>query len=380
MKKVVTGIMRFKQKEFEERRELFAELANGQSPEVLFITCADSRIDPNLVTQTEPGELFICRNAGNIVPPHTKVAGGVTASIEFAVAVLGVRDIVVCGHTDCGAMKGAINPSALQDLPHVCDWLEHSRGAVETVKAQRGVAGLAELNAVTEQNVLLQLAHLRTHPAVAARLSTGDITLHGWVYDIETGNVTCYDEDQDAFVPVEERYATPLAAGERKAERRFYAGKCGPGFACGANNRLPCAWGGVKVMLASSKWPADRHTPQMKRAIEQGIAFLFSTDPAEADYPSGYSDKPSRNWWKFGFPVFYVTDLLQNVEALVGLGYGGDPRLANALALIREKQDDEGRWALEYHYTGKTWVDFGERKQPNKWVTLRALRVLKAVA
>lgn len=212
MEKVVSGILKFRESAFETRRKLFAELANGQSPEVLFITCADSRIDPNLVTQTEPGDLFICRNAGNIVPPHVRQAGGVTASIEYAVAVLGVRDIVVCGHTDCGAMKGALNPEALTDLPHVHDWLYHTRAAVEIVKASHGTATLAELDALTEQNVLLQLQHLRTHPTVAARIAGGDIELHGWVYDIETGAVRAFDETQDKFVPIEERYASLLAA------------------------------------------------------------------------------------------------------------------------------------------------------------------------
>jgi len=165
----------------------------------------------------------------------------------------------------------------------------------------------------------------------------------------------------------------------RQAKVRYYAGKCGPIFACGSNNKLPCAWGAAKVMLAFSKWPVDRRTPVIVDAIKQGVDFLFSVDPAEADYPSGWSDKPSGNWWKFGFPVFYVTDLLQIVEALVDLGYGYDPRLANALAIIREKQDGQGRWPLEYDYAGKTWVNFGAKKQPNKWVTLRALRVLKMV-
>jgi hypothetical protein len=165
---------------------------------------------------------------------------------------------------------------------------------------------------------------------------------------------------------------------ERQATVRYYAGKCGPNFMCGANNKLPCAWGGVKVMSALGKLPKDRYSPVIKRAIDQGVDFFFSVDPAEATYPSGWSSKPSQNWWKFGFPVFYVTDLLQIVEALVGLGYGNDPRLTNVLTIIREKQDENGRWALEYEYTGKTWVDFGEKKQPNKWVTLRALRVLKA--
>lgn len=165
---------------------------------------------------------------------------------------------------------------------------------------------------------------------------------------------------------------------ERDAPVRYYAGKCGPNFACGANNKLPCAWGAIKVMLALGQWPVEHKTPVMHRAIEQGVALLLGTDPALAEYPNGYDDKPSSNWWKFGFPVFYVTDLLQNAEALVALGYGRDPRLAHALDVIREKQDAGGRWPLEYDYAGKTWCDFGLKKQPNPWVTLRALGVLKA--
>lgn len=167
---------------------------------------------------------------------------------------------------------------------------------------------------------------------------------------------------------------------DRQAAVRYYAGKSGPTFACGSNNKLPCAWGGVKVMLAFGKWPAGRRTALIKRAVKQGIDFFLGTDPAEAAYPTGWSNKPSGNWWKFGFPVFYVTDLLQNVEALVALGHGRDPRLRKALGLIREKQDARGRWSLEYDYTRKTWVDWGPKRKPNKWVTLRALRVLKAAA
>ncbi len=166
---------------------------------------------------------------------------------------------------------------------------------------------------------------------------------------------------------------------DKTAAVRYYAYKCGPQFACGANNKLPCAWGAVKVMLAFSKLPKGKRTPLINKAISTGIDFLFSKDPAKADYPCKNNAKPNRSWWKFGFPVFYVTDLLQNVEALVGLGYGDDPRLANALKIIRDKQDAQGRWPLEYDYTGKTWVDFGVKNQPNKWVTLRAMRVLKSV-
>ncbi|CAG0928318.1 hypothetical protein TFLX_00840 [Thermoflexales bacterium] len=167
-------------------------------------------------------------------------------------------------------------------------------------------------------------------------------------------------------------------ATDRNATLHYYASKSGPGFACGYNNHQSCAWGAIKVLLAFSKVPVRQRTPLMKRAIKQSVEFLFSVDPAMATYPGGTSSKPSPNWWKLGFPVFYVTDLLQNVESLTALGYGRDKRLANALALIRDKQDDQGRWSLEYEY--RTWVSFGPKRQPNKWVTLRALRVLKAVA
>jgi hypothetical protein len=169
-------------------------------------------------------------------------------------------------------------------------------------------------------------------------------------------------------------------ASDHQASLRYYAGKCGPRFACGANNQKACAWGTAKVMLAFSVWPQSRRTLLIQDAIQQGVDFLLGVDPAEARYPTGYSDRPSGNWWKFGFPVFYVTDILQIVEALVGLGYGSDARLANALQLVRDKQDPQGRWALEYDYSGKTWVNFGAKKKANKWVTLRSLRVFKARA
>lgn len=206
MEKLISGIVQFQSSSYEQRKKLFAELANGQSPEVLFITCSDSRIDPNLVTQTEPGDLFIIRNAGNIVPPHARTAGGVTASIEFAVAALGVEHIVVCGHSDCGAMKGALNPAALKDLPHVHDWLDHARGAVEAVRAKHGTSGSETLDRVTQENVKLQLQHLRTHPAVLAKMATGKVELHGWIYNIKHGTIDAYDEISDTFVPVNERY------------------------------------------------------------------------------------------------------------------------------------------------------------------------------
>jgi hypothetical protein len=167
---------------------------------------------------------------------------------------------------------------------------------------------------------------------------------------------------------------------EKDAPVRYFAYKCGPTFACGANNKLPCAWGGCKVMMAFGKLPVKQRTPLIKKAIKQSVDFFLGVDPSTADYPNGNTDKPSGNWWKFGFPVFYVSDILQIAEALSALGYGKDKRLANTTNFIREKQDENGRWPLEYDYSGKIWVDFGAKKKPNKWVTLRALKVLKAVA
>lgn len=156
------------------------------------------------------------------------------------------------------------------------------------------------------------------------------------------------------------------------------SGNSEPGFVCGANNYLPCAWGGVKAVLALSKVPAERRTPVIERAIEIGVAFLLSRDPAAADYPMGYSAKPNGSWFKFGYPIGYVTDVLQNLEVLAALGYGADPRLTNGIELLLSKQDKQGRWPMEYTYNGKTWIDVEEKGKPSKWVTLRALRVLKA--
>lgn len=165
---------------------------------------------------------------------------------------------------------------------------------------------------------------------------------------------------------------------EKNAPLRYYSGKIGPDFRCGANNKLSCAWGGVKVMLAFSKLPIDIRTPLIERAIQRGVKFFLSIEPSTAAYPCGYTEKPSGNWWKFGFPVFYVTDLLQLAEALVSLGFGNDLRMEKTIQLIEDKVDEQGRWALEYDYAGKTWCDFGKKKEPNPWVTLRVLKVLKA--
>lgn len=165
---------------------------------------------------------------------------------------------------------------------------------------------------------------------------------------------------------------------EKKAPLRYLrSANSGPGFLCSANDQKPCAWGAVKTMLALAKIPPEERTPVIQTAIETGVDFLFSRDPAAADYPMGYSSKPNRSWFRFGFPLGYVSDVLQVLEVLGALGYGHDPRLKNALDLLLSKMDEHGRWSMEYTYNGKTWVDIETKKKPSKWVTLRALRVLK---
>ncbi len=213
MDKIAAGVVKFQKEAFEERRGLFEKLAEGQSPEALFITCSDSRIDPNLLTQTSPGELFIVRNAGNIVPPHTNHTGAMTASIEFAVGALKVPHIVVCGHSECGAMKGAMNPEGLDDFPHVKEWLGYALAAALVTK-KRGAAldDKGRLDMLIRENVLLQIAHLRTHPYVALQLASDETEIHGWVYDIRSGEVLAYDDKANDFIPVAEHYAAPVGA------------------------------------------------------------------------------------------------------------------------------------------------------------------------
>jgi hypothetical protein len=248
---------------------------------------------------------------------------------------------------------------------------------------------LAQLGASVSEDKRLELAcsYLLDHMAEGGQFTTTTSGAPSGTIDCLQGNLLwalmelgCDDPRMDKAYEWMARTVTGegiAAVQDKNAPVRYYAYKCGPGFACGVNNQLPCAWGGVKVMLAFSKLPVQKRTPLIKRAIKQGLDFFFSIDPVTANYPTRDGSKPNRAWWKFGFPVFYITDLLQLAEALVELGYGEDKRLANTVQAIREKQNERGQWLLEYDYAGKTWLDFGTKKQPNEWVTLRALKVLK---
>lgn len=190
MKKLLNGLRRFREDGFPRSRELFEELASGQSPDTLLVSCADSRICPSLFTGAAPGELFQLRNAGNIVPPFQESPDGCAATVEYAVNGLKVRNIVVCGHSHCGAITGCLHPENLDGLPAVSAWLEHAVPPDRIASACGELTNPAEcLEASIKENVLVQLEHLRTHPAVAAALAREELELHAWFYEFETGLV-----------------------------------------------------------------------------------------------------------------------------------------------------------------------------------------------
>jgi carbonic anhydrase len=204
MQKLIAGIHHFQANVFASEQEFFEQMALGQTPETLFITCSDSRINPNLLTNTGPGELFILRNAGNIIPPwHPTAIGGEAATIEYAVTALGVREIIVCGHSHCGAMQGLLDLDSLEPMPAVKSWLGHAEATRRIMRENYGhLEGDALLTGTVQENVLSQLENLRTHPAVATRVARGELRLHGWVYKIESGEVYRYDLATEQFLSI----------------------------------------------------------------------------------------------------------------------------------------------------------------------------------
>lgn len=203
MQKLIEGIHKFHHEIFSSQVDLFRKLEKGQKPQVLFITCSDSRINPNLITQTDPGDLFIIRNAGNIVPTYGPYVYGETATIEFAIEGLGIKDIIVCGHSHCGAMQALLNPKLVEKMPSMQAWLRNCDSTKRIVQEHyHHLKDDAQLMATIQENVLMQIENLETHPAIAARRTKGNVRIHGWVYKFETGMVFKYERESGQFIPL----------------------------------------------------------------------------------------------------------------------------------------------------------------------------------
>jgi len=202
MQKLVQGVHAFQSEYFSKHQKLFKKLSEGQNPETLFITCSDSRVVPHLITDTQPGDLFIVRNIGNVVPTP-KLPGGTAAAVEYAVEVLGVENIVVCGHTLCGAMRALLDPKSIENLPFVKKWVDQTEKVRKIVRDRYAhLEGNELLTAAVEENVLVQLEHLREFSFVADRLKTNTLHVAGWVFKIETGEVFEFDPEAGQFLTI----------------------------------------------------------------------------------------------------------------------------------------------------------------------------------
>jgi carbonic anhydrase len=213
MNELIGRVFSFEKTTFPQSSDLYSQLStHGQEPKALMISCADLRVVPEQIVQAQPGDLFVCRNAGNMVPSYSTMNGGVSSTVEYAVVALGVRDIIVCGHSDCGAMKALAAPEAPEGMPNVVAWLRHGAAAEHVVSScSPHLEGKERVRAVALENVIAQIAHLRTHPSVAAAIARGEMSLHGWFVDIAAGQVLGLDGDTGQFVPLREDRPLPVA-------------------------------------------------------------------------------------------------------------------------------------------------------------------------
>lgn len=224
MDQLLTGIHQFHTNVFQHEKSYFKKLASGQSPSALFIGCSDSRVDPSIITQAELGELFVLRNAGNIVPCHGASNGGEPATIEYAVTALDVKDIIVCGHTGCGAIQAMLHPESMKNLPLVRGWLDHADATRQIVTQNYSkYTGEAQLNIAIREHVLVQIENLQTHPSVAVKLQRGDLTLHAWIYSMQTGEVLAYSTEDGGFASLTQLApkdaSKRMVANPRKAKK-----------------------------------------------------------------------------------------------------------------------------------------------------------------
>ena len=211
MKKLIKGLREFQTGYFSQHQDLFEQLSHGQKPRVLFITCSDSRVDPNLITQAQVGDLFVIRNAGNLIPPFGAANGGEGAAVEYAIHALGIEQVIVCGHSHCGAMKGLLKLNSLEEeMPLVYEWLKHAEATRRLMREHYSDREGEELLEITiAENVVTQLENLKTYPVIRSKLHEGKLTLHGWVYSIETGEVLAYDPEEQEFLAPHNKITLP---------------------------------------------------------------------------------------------------------------------------------------------------------------------------
>lgn len=288
MKKLITGLQAFRANYVPSNRERLEQLSQGQNPRVLFITCSDSRIDPNLLTQTDVGELFVIRNAGNIVPPYGAANGGEGASIEYAIHALGIEQIVVCGHSHCGAMKGLLQLGKLEEqMPLVYDWLKHAEATRRLVTENYGDYKGEELLEITiAENVITQIENLKTYPVVHSRLYRGNLKIYGWIYLLETGEVLAYDPEKHAYLAPQSQLAYDAETG--LAPRQFTATHAPP-VAC----ELP-----PHVELESVEQPKPQRVAAQQpvgiRSVRNSAAAQSASQPAA---PANHANHLHSNLW-----------------------------------------------------------------------------------
>src|SRR5579883_1037250 len=286
MKKLVKGLREFRATYFSTHRELFEQLSHGQKPRVLFVTCSDSRIDPKLITQAEPGELFVIRNAGNIIPPYGATNGGEGATVEYAIHALNIEQIVVCGHSHCGAIKGLLQLGKLEEeMPLVYDWLRHTEATRRLVKENYSeYDGEELLEIATAENVLTQIENLQTYPVVHSRLYQGRLKIYGWVYHIETGEVFVYDAETHCYVSLPQFFANEQAASQATIQKPTSP------LVCDMPQNLQRAEPGTDVRIGSNGHvPANGRRPtwQMTEPGQPGTAHelveVFGLPPEQAE-------------------------------------------------------------------------------------------------
>jgi carbonic anhydrase len=268
MKKLIKGLREFKSSYFSTHQSLFEQLAHGQKPRVLFITCSDSRLDPNLITQAQVGELFVIRNAGNIIPPYGATNGGEGATIEYAVQALDIRQIIICGHSHCGAMKGLMKLNSLsKEMPLVYDWLKYAEATRRLVLDHYGhYSGEELLEIMIAENVLTQIENLRTYPVIHSKLYQGQLSIYAWVYHIETGEVLAYDPDRHAYVLPQ----TQVSESEEETHRLNPFPICDVPNGAAHNQEQEITPPQILPVSANERFPMTRLSPEQMERIYRG--------------------------------------------------------------------------------------------------------------